>query len=107
MKPRTHFDQRRQTALNPHFARRGCGHAGQELQDGALAGAVVSDDAERLAARNLKRDILKRPEFVRAAADRTEPPKQAARPGARVEGALHAVPLRNALEREVDDASVQ
>ena len=39
--------------------------AGEDLEQGALAGAVVADDPERLAALDLEVDVAKRPELPR------------------------------------------
>ena len=46
------------------LALRWVGDAGEDLEDGALAGAVPADDAEDLAALDLEVDVLEGPEGV-------------------------------------------
>src|SRR5262249_13316756 len=63
MESRSHLDQRGQASLDPDFTGRRRRHLRQQLEDGALAGTVVTDDAERLAARDLEGDVATRPDL--------------------------------------------
>src|SRR4029078_7369520 len=64
VKPGAHLDQRRQAALDQERPAGRPHYSGQLLEQGALAGAVVADDAERLAPLDLERDVAQRPELL-------------------------------------------
>ena len=64
VKSSAEFQQRRDAAMDIHRARGGMKDPRNHLQERTLAGAVLPDDAEGLAAFHLKTDIVKRPEIL-------------------------------------------
>jgi hypothetical protein len=57
------FQQRGDAAVDDDRSGRGLEDAADQLQQGALAGAVAADDADRFAAPDVEGDILQRGEF--------------------------------------------
>src|SRR5262245_29204157 len=70
---RSHLDQSGKATADSDFAGGRRRHLRQQLENGALAGTVVTDDAERLTSRDLEGDVAKRPEFVGPSAKRFKP----------------------------------
>src|SRR5476649_1464416 len=62
MKSGAELDQRDDVSADAHNSARRPGDAGNQLEQGRLAGAVASDDAEAGADRNVHRDIAQRPD---------------------------------------------
>src|SRR5437764_9518229 len=58
------LEQRADAAVHAHGAARGLDDAGHDLQQRRLAGAVLADDAERFAARELERYAIERAKDV-------------------------------------------
>ena len=58
------FEQRGDAAVNTDRAGSGMQDPGHHLQERALAGAVLPDDAEGLAALDLEADVVERPEIL-------------------------------------------
>ena len=61
MKSRADFEEARNTALYFHPTLARLGDAGEDLEEGALAGAVASNDSDYLSPGNFKIDILEGP----------------------------------------------
>ncbi len=62
-------------AVDEHAAGVGCVHAGEDLDEGRLAGAVLADESVRLARVEIDRDVVERPdrpEALRSVLDREE-----------------------------------
>src|SRR5262249_2476358 len=75
MEAGAHLEQAADAAMDLGAARRRRRDAREDLQQGALAGAVAADDADRLAARDLEAHVAQRPQFlVVAAAERAAQP---------------------------------
>ena len=89
MKAGAHLDERRDTAGEADLAGGRRGDARQQLEDGALARAVVADQAECFAAADFECDVLDGPEILDAA--RTQPPHQP-------DALADAIALRDAME---------
>jgi hypothetical protein len=107
MKPRPHFDQGGQPPADRDFARRRHRDAGQQLENRALAGTVVTDDAERFALADLKGNVAQGPEFVHAPASQAvERPTQCAARALRAAVLTYAVPLGHTVQTEIDHAGV-
>jgi hypothetical protein len=64
MESRTDLEQRADATLDRRTSRRRRRDAGEQLEQRALAGAVSSDEAERLAVRHVERDVTERPELI-------------------------------------------
>ena len=64
VKSSAQFQQRRDAPVDIDRAGGGVQNPRDHLQERALAGAILPDDAERLAALHLKTDIVKRPEIL-------------------------------------------
>ena len=75
MEARAHLEQRSDPAAQPRLAPRRRRDPGEDLEQRALAGAVVADHAEGLAALHLEVDVPQRPELLRlrAPAERLDP----------------------------------
>src|SRR5215471_3431731 len=67
MEPRADLDQRRRPPIDGDLPGRGRRDACQQLQDRALAGTIVANDPESLAALDLEAHLSHRPEFLRRA----------------------------------------
>src|SRR5688572_10240373 len=84
------------------FGRRG--DPAEQLEQGALSGAVSSDDAERLSAADLEADVAKRPELLlRSAAGEETCAARRSGPAA----APHKVALGDVLAADVDRRHVR
>src|SRR5262249_4419567 len=59
------LEQRSNPATQLHLALRRRGDPGEDLEQGALAGSVVADHAQRLPAMDLEVDVAKGPELLR------------------------------------------
>src|SRR5262249_5445670 len=66
VKPGSHLEQGADAAANLHITARRLGDARQDLEQGALAGAVAADDSQDLAAFELEGDVVERTEAVLA-----------------------------------------
>ena len=64
MKAGADLEQACDAALDRHLALGRLGDARQNLQKRGLAGAIAADDADHLAALDLKAHVLERPEFL-------------------------------------------
>ena len=62
VKPRAHLEKRRHPPPQIDLAPRRNRDARQDLQEGALAGAVPADDANDLAFRDLERHVVESPD---------------------------------------------
>ena len=62
-----HFEEARDAALGADCAGSGGGHAAEQLEEGALAGAVPADDAHDVALFHLEVDVLQGPHVVAVA----------------------------------------
>src|SRR5262249_33291382 len=69
---RAHLDQRGEPSRDPDLARGGGRDSREQLEDGALATAVMTDDAEGLTLFDGERDIANRPELVGPPAERAQ-----------------------------------
>ncbi len=67
VEPRAQLQQRADAAVDDDGAARRLDHAGDDLQQRRLAGAVLADDAERRACHQLEPDAVERAEDVRRA----------------------------------------
>src|SRR5262249_53684829 len=63
MKPRTHFEQARDTSPGSHSASSRLRDATKDLQKRAFASTVASDDAKNLTLLDLEVNVPQRPEF--------------------------------------------
>ena len=59
-----HLQQAADAPLDLDLTGGGGGDAREDLEEGALAGAVAADDAEDLALANLEADVAQGPEFA-------------------------------------------
>ena len=62
-----HFEEARDAALGADCAGGGGGHAAEQLEEGALAGAVAADDAHDVALFHLEVDVFECPHVVAVA----------------------------------------
>ena len=67
MEPCAHLEEARDAAIGSDDARGGGGHAAEQLEEGALAGAVPADDAHDIALFYLEVDVLEGPHVVAVA----------------------------------------
>ena len=72
MEARAELEQRADAPAALDDAARRRDHAGDDLQQGRLAGAVLADDAERLAGGEVERDLVQRLEHLRSTATAQE-----------------------------------
>jgi len=59
-----YFQETGDAALDPAFARRGCGYTGKDLEEGALPGAVAADNPHDLALLDLEGDVSEGPDVA-------------------------------------------
>ena len=67
MEARAHLEEARDAALGSDDSGGGSGHAAEQLEEGALAGAVAADDAHDVALFHLEVDVLEGPHVVAVA----------------------------------------
>ena len=101
MEPRPYLDQRREAAADSDFAGRWRGDLRQELEDRALAGPVVADDAYCLASGDFKTDVAKRPEFIGLSPKRLEPLAKGSPAVLRLETVTNLIAFRDVIEDQV------
>src|SRR6185295_10282563 len=99
MKTGPDFNQRREPSVDHDLAVGWSRDPRKQLQDRALAGAVVSDDAERFRAMHIKTDVFQRPEIFSPLSYRQQLPHEC--PIA-VRIAADAISLRNFSELKID-----
>ena len=67
MEAGAHLEEARDAALGADDSRGGCSHAAEQLEEGALAGAVPADNAHDIALFYLEVDVLEGPHVVAVA----------------------------------------
>ena len=63
VKPGAHFQETRHSSCNGNPTLSGIGNAAENFQERRFAGAIAADDANAVAAQDLERHILERPEL--------------------------------------------
>src|SRR6185436_11845018 len=99
MEARPDLDQRRDAPIEADLSGSRRGDAGQQLEQGALAGAIRADDAKRFAARHGEVQIAQRPEGTPIAT--AEPSQPRARRRGRVPWRRHQVALGKTIDLDV------
>src|SRR4051794_5171515 len=99
MKTGSDFNQRREPSVDHDLTICRSRDPRKQLQDRALAGAVVSDDAERFRAMHVKTDVFERPEIFFSFSYRQQLPHECA---LAIRIASDAISLRNFSELKID-----